>query len=153
MILDQYVVNEHTLSLVPAKQIEYDTIVYERDHTFYVRKTPLQIIKDSCLANWHDYDGRRKGVMHKRNYRRKVPIPIDEERSIIAFPTHSTQDFDCHWIISLHILDIKPTPNANQAIIVFKNRLQLTLDVSAFILKTQFEKALACMDYKALLVP
>src|SRR5690625_4044178 len=79
MLLQHYKINDKTMALAPAKEIEYDTIVYETDRKFYIKQTAIQLIHQACLNHWSTYEGRRKAVMHHLNYRRKVPIPIDTD--------------------------------------------------------------------------
>lgn len=143
MLVQYYKLNEKTMALAPAKQIEYDTIVYETNRTIYVKQTPLQLIKAACLNNWSTYEGRREAVMHHLGYRRNVPIPIDTDVGIIAFPTHSPRNIDCHWIIYSHVLTIES--NNIGASIIFNNHHVLPLNISPYILNKQLERSFTCL--------
>lgn len=70
-------INEQTVALLPAKQIEYDTIVLEHEKKYHVRQTPFHIIKAACCNNWCTYEGRRKAVIYHTNFKQKTPIPIN----------------------------------------------------------------------------
>src|SRR5690625_4580143 len=98
MIRKNYQINEQTIALCPAKEMDQDTNVLKQAATYRVRKTPMQLIKEACIANWSTYEGKRQAVIHHTKFRKKVPIPINLEQNIFTFPTHATSDFDCHWI-------------------------------------------------------
>src|SRR5699024_12387686 len=66
-----YQINEKAIALCPAKEIDYDTIVLEQEATYRVSKTPMQLIKDACIANWSTYEGKRQAVIHHTNFRHK----------------------------------------------------------------------------------
>lgn len=48
-ILNHHTINEHTMALLPAAQLGYDTIVLEREIQLFVRKTPIQLIHIACF--------------------------------------------------------------------------------------------------------
>lgn len=145
MIHTSYQTNEQTIALCPVKEMDYDTLVIEKHETYKVKKTPLQLIKKACIANWSTYEGKRQAVIHHTNFRHKVPIPIDLEKNIFAFPTHSPSAFECHWIFFSHIAHIHKTEQPNQTLITFKNKKQLSLSISHYIFKKQYERTLACL--------
>jgi len=147
MIMDHYFINEHTIALLPAKQIEYQTTVIETNNILRINKTPLQIIKDACISNWSSYEGRRRAVIHHTKYKHKVPIPIHIEKQICAFPTHSPTHFDCKWIFSNHILQLKKCTTSCRSVVEFTNNRQLKVNVSPYILEKQFQRSLSCMTY------
>lgn len=52
MILNKYRINENTFALLPALEINFDTIVIEKDQQLNVRQTGLDIIKKACFDDW-----------------------------------------------------------------------------------------------------
>lgn len=145
LIVDTYRISEYTMALKPAKMIEYDTIVIETEHIYNVRQTPDLLIKKACIDNWSTYEGRRDAVIYKTNFKRKVPIPINRNKQIYAFPTHATKDLDCHWIFCGHILHIIEDQKTNSSIIHFKNGSVLPINVSTHTLRKQYQRTLNCM--------
>lgn len=138
-----YSINKSTIAIIPAKQIEFDSIVIEESQKFYIRQTPLQIIKASCLEYWSDYEGRRKAVIHHTGFKEKVPIPINSQEVMVAFPTHAIKHFDCSWLFYNHILQherVKDDPT--KTLITFTNGQTLSLNVSAKSIKTQLTRSL-----------
>src|SRR5690625_7827007 len=107
MIMDYYRINENTLALLPAKQIDFETIVIETDQIIKVRKTSLELIEAACYNEWSTYEGRRQAVIHHTNFKRKVPIPINIKKGIYFFPTHSPTSIHNKWISFQHIDQIK----------------------------------------------
>ena len=148
-ILKDYSINPQTAALLPAKQIDYETIVFEQDRQIAVSKTAHQLIKEACLDYFSTYEGRRKAVMHHTNFKRKVPIPISMGHNICTFPTHSTTDIECIWIFSNHVQSIKRISTRKniyaQSMITFKSGQQLPLNVSYHILDKQMRRATMCM--------
>lgn len=95
-ILDDYEVNRSTVALLSVAHIDYCTIVLEENRQLYVRKTPTQIVKASCLEGGSTYDGRRTAIRYRTGSKQKVPIPINPRENIFAFPTHSPKAFECN---------------------------------------------------------
>lgn len=145
-ILSTYEITSNTLALIPAAQIDYDTIVLEPQGQLHVRKTPMQLIEPACLEGGASYDGRRLAVSYQTGSRKKIPIPINPLDEIYAFPTHSPKQFNCHWIFYHHVKAIKPHHQlASHAIVTFKSGQQLTLPVSYHTLERQMHRTSHCI--------
>jgi len=144
--LDHYEINRDTLALLPAYHTDYDTIVWEKDQILYVRKTPLQLLKEACLEGGAEYNGRRVAVTYKTGIQSKIPIPVDPLEQIYAFPTHSPKQSECSWIFYHHIKSIKRDPkNTTKSIITFKNANDLSLNVSYHTLDKQVQRTSYCV--------
>jgi hypothetical protein len=87
MIQESYQINEQTIALYHARELDYDTVVLEKAATYWVRKTPMQLIKDTCFANWSTYEGKRQAVIHHTNYRKKFRSPSLEKDIFPSEPT------------------------------------------------------------------
>ncbi len=148
-ILSTYDINPSTLSLLPAPNIEYDTVVYEPDRIFHVKQTPLQIIKKACLENGASYEGRRASVIHLTASKQKVPIPVSICKHIYVFPNASPSQFLCRWIFYHHVSSIKSkSQNGNdQSIITFKNGQQLPMQESLNLLEKQMYRTAMCIAH------
>lgn len=142
MVMKKYVINNDTIALLPAKAIDYSAIAWEVNKILYVRQTPLEIIKSSCLDYGSSYDGRRDAVKHNTPYKKKLPIEVSERKKIYAFPTHATQSFDCHWLFSEHILTIIKNSDKNKSTVHFRNDQMLSLTVSHYVLDKQLHRTL-----------
>lgn len=143
-ILKHYSINENTMAILPAYEIEYESIVMEVNHTYYIKKPPLQLIQQNCLINGASYDGRRESVSFLTGYSRCIPIPINPRHDIYAFPTHSPQNDHCSWIFFNHIQRVSRAENQDESIIYFKNKQILTLDISFHILSKQNFRVYIC---------
>ncbi|ASK62292.1 competence protein [Virgibacillus phasianinus] len=148
-IVTNYTINSNTMALLPAKNIEYDTIVIEQSRRLFVRKTPLELIKLACLAEFCTYEGIRCAVMHHTGWQKKVPIPINKNKSIYAFPTHAPTHFRCAWIFSNHVMEIKRRHSIEkptiQSVITFKNGEHLDMNESYHILEKQMHRTNMCL--------
>ena len=146
-----YDISLKTMALLPARDIDYDTIVIKENETKYIRQTSFNLIKEACLKrDWTTYEGRRYGVIQQTNFKQKTPIPIDIDKGIYFFPTHSPSNMDNIWIALHHILSIGKilaygkTKDA-QSIVYFKNRHALKLSISFHTLKEQYNRTLQCV--------
>jgi len=146
-ILPDYEIHGGTMAVLSATAIEYSSIVLETDQTLYIRKMPLQLIKDACLEGGSTYEGRRIAVTHLTGAQNKVPIPINPLEHIYAFPTHSPQLFECNWLFYHHIRAIKPVhKHPGETMIQFKNSNEpLKVPVSYNTLHKQMHRTAYCI--------
>jgi competence protein ComK len=146
-VLPDYDIHKGTIAVLSAAAIEYSSIVLEPDQTLYIRKPPLQLIKEACLEGGSTYDGRREAVTHLTGAQNKVPIPVNPREYLFAFPTHSPQLFECNWLFYHHIHKIQPKPKTpGTSIVTFKTRQDpLTLDVSHHSLQKQIQRTAYCI--------
>lgn len=148
-ILSHYKITEKTLSLQPAAHIEYQTIVEEEQQIYYVKQTPLQIIKEAVLHGGATYNGRREAISYLTGIQKKIPIPIEPNKQIYAFPTLSPTQNDCCWIFFHHVDAIRsyklPNDKSYRSIILFKNGTKLNMKESAFTLEKQMYRTWLCV--------
>jgi competence protein ComK len=146
-IYKTYDINKETMALIPAKHIDYDTIVYETNQILYVKQRPLDMIKVACLDGGSTYDGRRVAVIHQTGAQHKVPIPINPLEKIYAFPTHSPSLYECSWIFYHHVRSIMPHPtDPKESQVLFKNgQTPLNLDISHSSLEKQLHRTSFCV--------
>ena len=89
-----------------------------------MKKTPLQLIKAACLEGGSSFEEDRKPLPIKGSTH-NVPIPINPECNIFAFPTQSPSAFQCNWIFYNHVKSIKPsetrTEVTSKSIILLRN--------------------------------
>ena len=96
MILNNYEINNETLLIIPFDKGK--SKVYEIGANFIVNMSTLAIVKASCLYFGSSFEGRKEGTKHITGIDMKVPIVIEETRSIIFFPTSSCMHDDSIWI-------------------------------------------------------
>lgn len=140
-VLNKYIVSTETSALLPAKSIDFQTIVLENNRKLYVRRTPFEIIKDSCLQNWSTYEGRKQATIHRTGFKEKVPIPINPLDAIIALPTHGLRHHNCSWIMLEHIFDYRPI-DKNRVKIIFHNKQTIEIDLSYNALDNQYKRGM-----------
>ncbi|KMJ56400.1 competence protein [Bacillus sp. LL01] len=145
-ILLSYEINRNTMALLPAFHTDYDTIVLESDHTYYVKETSQKMIEKACIEGGSTYKGRGEAVSTLINVHSKIPIPIDPTDHLYIFPTHSPTSMVCVWIFYHHITTFKPLPNSsNKTLITFTNAEQHTLDVSYPTFEKQMQRTSYCI--------
>lgn len=143
-MVDHYDVHRGTMAILAAMYPNYYSEVIETDKRLFVKQTPIQLIRQACLEGGSTYEGRRAAVMHQTGARHKVPIPINPLEEIYAFPTHSAKQFNCNWIFYKHVKRIIRN-DRTQSFIVFQNGLEVTVDVSHYILEKQMYRTSYCL--------
>lgn len=136
--VESYVAHEQTLAILPKRHIDYQSSVIEMERTLFVRETPFETIKHSCMKHWASYEGRRAATLAHTNYRQRVPIAIEPSRKIFAFPTHSPTRFECCWLF--HHPYIRIGNRDNGSFIQLKNGEKLELDISLHTLREQIQR-------------
>lgn len=134
---NNYEINKSTLAIIPIS--ENSSRVLETTNEYIIRKTPFEIIEDSCMYFGSNYKGRYEGTKKLIGMNYKLPIIIEESRNIIFFPTSSPKLIECIWI-SLNNLNNYYSEN-NASYINFKNGSKLKLDISMFALENQILRA------------
>lgn len=142
-IEQNYIINNKTCGIIPAKQIDYDSIVVEEETLRYIQQTPMQIVESSCIHYWSTYEGRRQSVIHHTGFKEKVPIPIIPQTGVVTFPTHGLRDLNCCWLMHDQILQYEPINHHEQfkTAVTFANRKRLRLDVSIRSFESQMKRA------------
>src|SRR5690625_2067975 len=128
-IMSHYIANKYPLAIIFARQFDYDGIAIEK------RKTPLQIIKETCCHHLSTYEGRRQAIIKQTSFKYKVPILFNEKDSLLSFPTEAPSHFDCTWIFPTKINSIQRDNHYSS--ITFQNELNLQLNISYYSLHTQ----------------
>lgn len=145
-----YVINDSNNALVPARHIEYNTIVLTSHNKLYIKKSPLQIIRESCLRDFATYEGKRKAVIHMTGFCKKVPIPINPAKRIFAFPTISPQHPECIWLFYYRIRKIEENKGKSfkeyPSIVYFKDGTSLPLGISFYQLDKQYKRTKRCIE-------
>lgn len=151
-VLNDYVVQKNAIALLPAKSMEYHTIVLTTDKKLYIKLTPFEIIKNSCLQEFATYEGRKRAIQQLTNFKNKVPIPINTSQDIFGFPTSSPIKDDCIWLFYHHIKELEDNHKNGsvkgkaKSTVHFLNNTLLPLDISYFILHQQYYKTTVCKN-------
>ncbi|PKG25273.1 competence protein ComK [Niallia nealsonii] len=145
-ILPNYEINDQTLALKPSFHHKYSTIVLEGDQKLFIKQTPLQLIQQAALKGGSDYNGRRKSLIYLTGIKKKIPIPLYPQKNIYAFPTHSPNHINCHWIFFHQVESIQKHPTSTySAKIIFKNGQELLLEESLYLLEKQMYRTWLCV--------
>lgn len=151
-IREKYVIEEITQALTPAQHVDYQTIVETTRGKIYVKQTPIEIIKHSCLEEFMTYEGRREAVQKLTGYKNKVPILVNAGKGTFIFPTISPISPECTWVIYHHIKKIEDNQKKKKAekkaksIIHFFNGMSLEVDISHYTLQNQIYRASICKN-------
>ena len=137
--INNYIVNVETLILIPVDNKK--TKVFEFDDEFIVNKGIMDIIKDSCLFFGSSYDGRREGTKALLKCSIKVPIILEDSRSLILFPTLSFKNENNIWVVYNNLIDYKKYDSYN-TMFLFKNNNDIKVNVKFNIVDNQVFRCL-----------
>ena len=150
-VQNKYTVQGNAFALIPAKSMEYYTIVLTSTEKLYIKQTPIEIIKASCFQDFSSYEVRREAVKYLTDFQNKVPIPVNTSQDIYAFPTKSPSSNECVWLFFHQIKKIVDNRKHGLAenlpsTVHFVNETKLSLDISYFSLNQQFCRTAVCKN-------
>ncbi len=131
--MNNYEVNLDTLAIIPINANE--TRIIEKESDFIVNSSSMKIIDDGCRFFGSTYSGRSEGTKSMIGINYKAPIILEETTPMIFFPTISPRLEACSWISFKEIA--KCIKNDKKSIIVFKNGMELEVNLSYKILQNQ----------------
>ena len=133
----EYEINPSTLAVLGInKNISR---VIEEDEEFYVEKSAMSIIDNSCKFFGSSYSGRFEGTKHLTGVHYKSPLIIEETKNIIFFPTASPRIKECSWIALNNLVGYKKNNKTTR--LEFNKGYKLEICVSYKILENQILKA------------
>lgn len=145
-LLFDYEISRTTEALVPAKELNFETKIYDRSGSFLSEKPQLEFVKEACLEGGSTYEGRRKAIVYHLKYEHQTPIVISTSNAIYAFPTESPENLECYWLFYQHIRSMT-TASRNTSIVSFHSGLKLEVPVSLARLQKQMERMSRCISH------
>ena len=148
-VLPTYTIKENVNALLPGRSTDYNTIVLTPKEKFYIRMSPLEIIKESCSKSFLTYEGSSAVIRKKLGIKYKVPLPINTALGIYAFPTMSSTHRDCIWLFYHRIEwieDISQKSKKFKSKVHFIDGTSLSLTVSTYTLNKQSRRVKQCID-------
>lgn len=133
-----YEINKETCAIIYKENNQ--TMIIEEETELYLKEKPLKIIDNSCKYYGSSYLGRYEGSKYILGLSYKSPIIIEENNSVIFFPTNSPRKENCHWISLNNIKDYKKI-DTKQTLITFINNKKIVIDVSYNIIENQIFRA------------
>lgn len=124
---------------------DYKTKVITLDGEFMVDSDSKKIVDNSCKFFGSCLVDRVNMTRRLVNIKSKAPIVIEESRNIIFFPLKSIRD-KCNIWISFNNLE-KYVKFGNKTTFVFKNKKQVIIDFSYYIIDNQVTRSLM-LDYE-----
>ena len=141
-MLDNYIINNSTLALLPAG--EKKTRVIEKYVNYLVKGNPLTIVDESCKFYGSSYKGRCQSARYLLGDSYKCPIIISEVKDILIFPTSSGRKADCMWFAYNGIVDYFLNDN-KELTIILNNGKKINTELSANHFSNQLFKATRLM--------
>ena len=134
---NNYEINTSTLAILPLEK--NCSKIIEEDNVIIINKGTTDIVDNSCKYFGSSYAGRFEGTKTLLGVNYKAPIIIEESKEIIFFPTSSPRISECSW---LSLNNIKSYyKNGTTTRIIFKNDIEITLDLSYNSIENQILRA------------
>ncbi len=136
-MVEEYYVTSDTLLLVSFGKNK--TKIYDVNGNSVIKKTPFEIIDESCQYYGSSYSGRYVGAKKLLDMDYKLPIIMDEVKEVVMFPTCSPKSDDCCWICVNNIENYEKYKK--NSIIKFINGMTYEVNVSFNSLENQIMRA------------
>ena len=136
-MVEEYYVTSDTLLLVSFGKNK--TKIYDVNGNSVIKKTPFEIIDESCQYYGSSYSGRYEGAKKLLDMDYKLPIIMDEVKEVVMFPTCSPKSDDCCWICVNNIENYEKYKK--NSIIKFINGMTYEVNVSFNSLENQIMRA------------
>lgn len=136
-MLENYEINDETIAIIPINKSV--TKIMEEESIYFIKKSPTEVLDDSCKYFGSSYQGRFEGTKSLLGYNYKSPIIVEERKEIIFFPTSSPRLDTCCWI-SLNKID-KFIKNDKCTKIYFKNGQDYDIDMTYRMFENQVFRA------------
>ncbi len=136
MIEEYYITNDTLLLFSIGKN---KTKIYDINGNSIIKKTPFEIIDESCQYYGSSYSGRYVGAKRMLDMDYKLPIIMDEVKEVVMFPTCSPKSDDCCWICVNNIENYEKYKKT--AIIKFINGMTYEINISFNSLENQIMRA------------
>lgn len=136
-MIEEYYVTSDTLLLVSFGKNK--TKIYDINGNSIIKKTPFEIIDESCQYYGSSYSGRYVGAKRMLDMDYKLPIIMDEVKEVVMFPTCSPKSDDCCWICVNNIENYEKYKKT--AIIKFINGMTYEINISFNSLENQIMRA------------
>ncbi|MGX1901847.1 competence protein ComK [Thermolongibacillus altinsuensis] len=139
--LDEYVVIGETAALVPKYNEvgKLCTTVYELYNTYFVEKSPKEIIQHSCRYYGSTYEGKVEAAKHILGIRQMVPVSVCEALRLYFFPTCSPDNESCIWFAQSHIHQVQSFQK-KKAKVILKNKKEIIVDVQKGTIESKMYK-------------
>ncbi len=134
----KYEINEGTLAIMPMDSNM--SKVLEDEVEYVIEENPYQIMEESCRYFGSSYKGRKEGAKSILGDGYKIPILVEDGRSIVFFPTVSPDDRNCIWLASSRIRNIESIDELSSRII-FDNNQEIEIPISYRSLQNQLLRA------------
>lgn len=137
--MKDYGISKETLAVIPIGNNK--SKVLEKSGEFIINKYPNRVMDDGCKYYGSSINGRQKGTENLTGITYKAPIILQEEGSVIFFPTSSPRLKSCCWVSLNNIDSYYYDFEKKSCVIVFDNNSKLEIDMSYSVLNNQILKS------------
>ncbi|MYL34252.1 hypothetical protein GLW08_10285 [Pontibacillus yanchengensis] len=135
---ETYTITDDTMGIFWNDDPYYSSKILEPNKVILCRKSPIQIISQSCIMNESTLDKRRKDMESTLQSNSKLPIAINPEAHLYFFPTRSPRSVYCNWIAFYHVLAYDE--NKEESLIIFSDQTKVKLTTPGLSLQKQMHR-------------
>ena len=137
--MKNYEISKNTLAIIPVG--EKKSKIFEKDNSYIIESSPNKIMDSSCKYYGSSMDGRQKGTNSLTGISYKAPIIVQDDGTIIFFPTTSPRLKKCCWVSLNNIESYYYDFEKKTCVIIFDNNKKIEFDVSYCVLNNQILKS------------
>ena len=137
--MKNYGISKDTLAIIPIG--EKKSKIVEKNNSYIIDQNPNRIMDSSCRYYGSSINGRQKGTTSLTGITYKAPIIVEEDGSIIFFPTTSPRLKKCCWVSLNNIESYYYDFEKKTCVIIFDNKTKLEFDISFCVLNNQILKS------------
>ncbi|KGP71815.1 competence protein ComK [Pontibacillus yanchengensis] len=135
---ETYTITEDTMGVFWNDDPYYSSKILEPNKVIFCRKSPIQIMSQSCTFNGSTLEQRRKDMEKILQSNSKLPIAINPEADQYFFPTRSPRSVYCNWIAFYHVMAYDE--NKEQSLIIFSDQTKVKLTTPGLSLQKQMHR-------------
>ena len=136
----------NTKALLPVFENGYLYTKLYYQNTFYIiKKSPLNILKDSIIGYGSDFQGAKNSSRSYLGGSYSLPLQISGQHGIFMFPTHSFRNLECAWIALDHYKGCDPCDN-RECLVHLSSQITISINCKATLLMKRYNNALKLKD-------
>lgn len=139
-MLDVYTINRQTKALLCKQDSTYRTLIYEGSRKKRSIHSLKRILDVNCTWNGSTLDGRLKFAKYVLRTSQKLPIAVSPRKGIFMIPIRSIRSKKCGVISYYQIKKFQPLNEKSKTHILFKDGLDLMIDISFASFNRQYKK-------------
>ncbi|MCD5324091.1 MULTISPECIES: competence protein ComK [Pontibacillus] len=138
-VREAYIINPDTMAVFSNLHPTNVSKILEPNRVIYCRKTPKQIITESCLMGGSTLIGRQMAMEKILQTKSKLPVPVNPSEGTFMFPTMSPRNMYCGWISFYHVKEYEENKGDQGSKVMFSDESIIDITTSGYSIKRQMQ--------------